>query len=454
MATMESNDKKLQFDLLLEENRPQEIQDFLNSVNPADIAEIFEDHTAEETSKLIELASDERQVDLVEHLDLNDQVELITGLDPQKSASLIERMASDDRVDLILSLPEILRNEILSHISDDERHDIRKLMSFAEGTAGAVMTTDFASVSSDATVQEAIDHLRLISRDAETIFYVYVVDSRNVLQGIISLRYLIFSNPTQLVRDMMYGVDLCTVHHSMDREEMAELFSKYDLLAIPVVDTEKRMLGIVTVDDVLDILEEEATEDFYNLGAAGQPTDEDYLSASILTMAKRRLTWLISLVVVGFISGYIMEQFTGLLNAAVALTFFIPLLCGSGGNAGSQATTVIIRSLATGEIDHSDLWKVVFKEFRIGLIVGSLLGMMAAVRAVLLNHDPRLAITVALAMVTTVVIAKSLGAILPLVIDRIGMDPAIMSAPLIATILDVTTLIIYFKLATAIMITG
>lgn len=442
---------KEQFEKLLRDKDNESIKEFIEAGDPADMAELLEEHPPETASGIIALVDADCKVDLVEQLDLADQVDLIKTLTPRDAAKIIERMASDDRADLVGSLPENLREKIMAMIPQEERDDITRLMSFEEGTAGSIMTTDYAAVEPDITVQEAIDILRLVAPDAETIYYVYVTDATGTLMGLVSLRYLIFSPPKKKIRDVMYSNTVHSVKPTDNYEEVADAISKYDLLAIPVVDDIGRLLGIVTVDDIIDVLEDETTEDFYNLGAAGQPIKADYLSASVLTMARNRITWLVCLVLVGFVSGFIMEKYTAMLNSMVVLTFFIPLLCASGGNAGSQTTTIIIRSLATGEIDGSKIMQVLFKEFQVGLIVGVILGIFAALRALLMNHDLYLGITVALAMVATIVIAKSIGAILPLLIDKVGLDPAIMSAPLISTILDVTTLLVYFNLAGMIM---
>lgn len=462
-----------EFEELIQNKDMAKIKEFIYSENAADLAEILDESSPETISKLIALTDQERQADLIEAFDLTDQVDIILRTEPERGARIIEKMAHDDRADLVSSLPENIQHKLLELVEPIERADINRLMSFPEDSAGSMMTTDYASLSADMTVEQAIEKLRSIASDAETIFYVYVLDKRGCLVGIVSLRYLIFSEPNKKIGEIMYSDNIATVRPDTDREEVADIISKYDLLAMPVtlpyceviktnnqsntaenIDTSDYMLGIVTVDDVIDVLEEEATEDFYRMGAAGQPAEEDYLSVSIFTMARQRITWLIFLVFVGFVSGYIMEQYTGMLSQLVSLTFFIPLLCASGGNAGSQATTVVIRSLSTGEIDVDDIKKVLFKELGIALIVGTVLGICAAFRAILMNNDYRLGLTVALAMLVTILIAKTIGATLPIFLHKLGMDPAIMSAPLISTILDVTTLLVYFSLAGMIMLPG
>jgi magnesium transporter len=466
---------KKEFEELIQSKDLPRIKEFIYSENPADLAELLDESSPETISRLIALTDQERQADLIEAFDLSDQVDIILRTEPERGARIIEKMAHDDRADLVSSLPEKAQTRLLELVEPNERADINRLMSFPEDSAGSIMTTDYATISADMTVEQAIEKLRSIASDAETIFYVYVLDKRGCLLGIVSLRYLIFSEPKKKIREIMYSDNIATVRPDTDREEVADIISKYDLLAMPVTipysevvkagaasensdshdeDTSGFMLGIVTVDDVLDVIEEEATEDFYRMGAAGSPSEEDYLSVPILTMARQRITWLIFLVFVGFVSGYIMEQFSGMLSSLVSLTFFIPLLCASGGNAGSQATTVVIRSLSTGEIDVDDIKKVLFKELGIAFLVGSALGICAAFRAILMNNDYRLGLTVALAMLTTILIAKAIGATLPIFLHKIGMDPAIMSAPLISTILDVTTLLVYFYLAGLIMMPG
>ena len=415
---------------------------------PAVVAEALSEFDPEEIRQVLSLVELPQRADIFSYFELELQAELVPIIQREEVAHLLEEMPHDRRVDLVQALEEELRDDILPLVARAERADIRRLASYPEDTAGALMTTDYAALPPEVTVREALEQLRLQAPDRETIYSIYVIDEQRTLTGFVSLEDLILARPDRLVREVMHA-DVISVRADQDREEVADVIGHYDLLAAPVVNGEGVLVGIITVDDIVEVLEEEATEDIYTYGAAGEHLD--YLSASPLALARQRFTWLMVLVVAAFLSGFVLEHFSEVLTTVVPLAFFIPLLCGSGGNAGTQTTTVIIRGLATGELSLGDAFRVTRKETVVGLLVGLAMGVLAGGRAWFVNGDLRLCLTVGLAMVAAVVAAKSIGGLLPMALKRLGFDPALMSAPLITTILDSLTLTIYFTLAAHIL---
>jgi len=418
------------------------VADLLSGLDPEEILQVL---------RACELPT---QAEVFSQFELELQAQLVPLIDREETAHLLEEMPHDLRVDLVQALDEEVRENILPLVARAERTDIRRLSSYPEDTAGALMTTDYAALPPDLTVSEALERLRHQAPDRETIYSVYVIDEQRRLIGFVSLKDLILARPSRLVREVMY-TDVISVRADQDREEVADIIGHYDLLAVPVVNGEGVLVGIVTVDDIVEVLEEEATEDMYHYGAAGEHLD--YLSASPLSIARQRLPWLIILVLAAFLSGFVLEQFSPVWTALAPLMIFIPLLMDSGGNAGTQSTTVIVRALATGEVALADHFRVLRKEAIVGLLMGVVMGVLAAGRAWFVKTDGHfgnlhLCVTVGLAMVCAVVLAKTLGGLLPIALKRLGFDPALMSAPLITTILDSLTLTIYFTLAAVIML--
>jgi len=435
---------------LLEKQDFDAIRAFCENTHPASVAEFLSALEPAEIWQILRRLDLDLRAEVFSHLDLEQQADLAPGARPKAMAQLIEEMAPDDRADLIQEIDEEVRDAILPLVAQAERRDIIKLASYPENTAGAEMTTDFVALPEGLAVREALERLRHEAEDEETIYDIYVVDEQRRLRGYISLSRLVMSPSDGTLGGIMER-DLIYARVDEDREDVAQKINKYDLLSIPVIDGAEAIVGIVTVDDVIDIIEAEVDEDIYHLGAAGAPTD--YLKTSSLNMARRRVTWLLVLVLVGFVSGLVMQQYHDVLAAFQVLAFFLPLLMGAGGNAGSQATMVVVRGLATGELTTADWSRVVRKELAVAMLVGVSLAVLAALRAVIMHHDHGpamtldLAATVALAMFGCVVLANLLGSVTPLLLKRLGVDPALMSTPLIATIMDVATIVIYFQAA-------
>ncbi|MEO0226087.1 MAG: magnesium transporter, partial [candidate division WOR-3 bacterium] len=373
-----------------------------------------------------------------------EMIKLLRLMDPVRKIAVLNEMSPDDRADLFERLPAIEVKKIITLLRSDESQQAKELMAYKGNTAGGLMTVDFIKVYSGHRVNKVLNEIRKAARDLEFVHYVYVVDRFGRLKGSISLKDLIATDPRKRIKDVM-NTSLVTVPLEMDQEEVAKLFSKYDRPSLPVVDRLGRIKGIITADDVLDVVQEEHTEDMQRFGASGRI--EEYLHTHPFTVARKRFFWLMILALSGFISGFVMERFTFLIQSMSTLLFFIPTLMDSGGNAGTQAATVVIRGLAIGEIKISDIWYVVWKELLTGLLLGIALGVIISIRAHLIQRDPVLGLIVGLAMASVIIIATVLGGLLPFIFQKLGLDPALMSGPLITTILDSTTLLIYFGIA-------
>ncbi len=425
-------------------DKDEGIKTLFLDLHPRDIFTLCEDLKPQQNAQIIIALGSPLGIEFFQHFKTKPQREIFKRFSKEWMAKVLENMAPDERADFIKALPKEKTEQILPLIAQAERNDIKKLLQYKEGTAGSILTTEYAFLSQDITVSEALNQLRKQAFDRETIYYVYVIDTERKLLGFISLKDILIANGNELIKDTM-NTNIISANIDDDKEQVAKKLSDYDLLAIPIVDTDNKLIGIVTVDDVVDVIQQEHTEDIYKYGAAGDYVD--YMGSHPRMIAKQRIVWLLVLVAMGFISGIVMEKHAYQLQAVIALAFFIPLLSGSGGNAGTQSSTVIIRGLATGEIHMKDIFKIFLKELSIGGMVGLAMGILAALRALVLNKDTLLAITVGLAMISTVIVATTLGAVLPLLFKKLKWDPALMSGPFIASIVDIVSLLVYFKIA-------
>ncbi|HWI63164.1 MAG TPA: magnesium transporter [Symbiobacteriaceae bacterium] len=437
-------------------NDPETLKAFLNEQHEADVAEWLEELTDEEREMIFGLMEAERAAEVLGELELETQADLITELDPEKAGDILDEMPTDEAADLLAELTPEEQGEILSEMEAEEAADVRELMEHESDTAGGIMTTDFITVFQEMTAQEAIEHLRDVGPDAETIYYVYVVDDRERLMGVLSLRDLIVAPPYRSVREIM-RTKVLSVRVDEDQEEVAKIVSKYDLMAIPVVDQQDRLVGVITVDDVLDVMEEEATEDALRMSAV-TPDEEDPgatdFGANIWKLVKPRLPWLIALLFLEVVSGKVVEHFQANIPAAtlVLLTIFITTMAGEAGNAATQALAVVVRSLATGEIETKDIFRVVWRELRVGVTAGIICGIVLAGIAFFMKGSLALALVVGLAIAINIPVAKIMGAFFPILITRLGIDPAVASGPFITTVTDVTSMLTYFGIATLILI--
>ncbi len=434
---------------LLWQNKKEQLKKIFYDYEPIEIVEILKEFSLKDKVFLFSVLDIDLAADIFEKTDKDDQLTLLGAFDKTRKAEILDEVAPDERVDFFEQLPEEMVLRFLSIMEEEEAQDVRELMRYDKNTAGGRMTTDFAQIEKGINVEQTLKSLRKTAKDLEMIYYIYIVDRTDKLLGVVSLKDLILAQPEREIDKIMH-TKLIAIPINMDQEQVAKRIARYDFLALPVVDKEGKIKGIITVDDLIDVIREEDTEDMYKFGAAGKHID-NYMSITPLTLAKHRITWLLILVVTGFISGTIMEEFSFALKNVVSLAFFIPLLMGSGGNAGTQAASVVVRGLAIGEVKLGDIWRVVKKEFLIGIMVGTALGILALLRALILQKSSLLGITVGLSMIATVTVATCLGAILPIICEKSGLDPAVVSGPLITTVVDISSLLIYFGIATQLM---
>ncbi len=426
------------------EKEYDKIREVLAYFEPADIAEAWRYLSYEEALAIFTLLDAKFATDVFEHLKTREMIKLLKGLEPSRKVAILNEMLPDDRADLFERIPAEEVKKIINLLRSDESQQARELMGYKSNTAGGIMTVDFITVFLTHRIKKVLSEIRKAARDLDFLHYIYVVDRFGRLKGFVSLKDLIAAEPRKRIKEVM-STTLVTVPLELDQEEVAKIFAKYDRPSLPVTDKLGRIKGIITVDDVLDVVEEEHTEDMQKFGASG--TIEEYLTTSPIVIARKRFLWLMILGLAGFISGFVLEKFTFLIQTMSTLIFFIPTLMNSGGNAGTQAATVVIRGLAVGEVKIGDIWKVVRKELFVGIMLGITLGIIISFRAHLVQKDPILGLIVALAMVSVIILATILGGLLPIIFQRLGLDPALMSGPLITTILDSTTLLIYFGFA-------
>jgi len=423
------------------------IRDAFGDMHPYDIFSLCEDLEHAEIAACIQALGVTLGTRVFQQFDNERKKEIFDCFNKEWMAQILDEMATDDRADFVKYLPEERLEIILPLVARAERHDIKKLINYREGTAGSILTTEYASLAPETIVKESIDKLRHQAFDSETIYYVYVVDGERKLLGSVTLREIILAPANKTIEEIM-NRNIISASVTDEKGHVAKLLADYDLLAIPIVEEGERLVGIVTVDDVVDVVQEEATEDMYKYGAAGDYLD--YMKASIFQMAKQRVMWLMILVCVGFITGMVIQKNSSKIQAIVALSFFMPLILGAGGNAGTQSSTVVIRGLATGRIDIKDLVQVFKKEMLVGILMGLMVASVGSLGAMSLGHNANIGLTVGSAMVCSVMLATTLGALLPIIFKKLKLDPALMSGPFITSIVDVVSLLIYFKIATII----
>ena len=424
---------------------PTEVAEATDGMHAADLAEIAEDLQPADRAVLLNHLPVERVAELVGYLELSLVEETLGALEPGRAALVLRDMSPDERADAVARLERETAEAFLARLSRSDREETRRLLAYPENSAGGLMTPDFVSLSPDATSAEALDRVRRGASEAETIYSLYAVDEHGRLVGVLSLRELLAAPVGAPVREVMRD-DFVSARVETDQEEVANLISKYDLLAIPVVDVSNRLLGIVTVDDVLDVMVEESTEDIQKIGAVA-PLETGYFQTSFWRVARNRTGWLAVLFVGSMFTTSILEFFESTLANAVYLVFFLPLIMATGGNSGSQSTTLIIRGLSLGDVEERDAGRVFLREMASGLIMGGLLASVGLVRA-LMSHQPWPVCLLIAGAITGVVTAGSvIGGLLPFAIRRFGLDPAVASAPMVSSILDVVTLVLYFGAA-------
>jgi magnesium transporter len=419
----------------------------VESLRPRDQADLFTELGDDDQVALLPELNPADSADILEELDDEEAAELVAALPTETIIRIVDEMEPDEAADLLGDIHPEQAQAVLAGLEDPD--EVRPLLLHPDDSAGGLMTSEFLALRDRMTAREAIEAIRAWSPDAETIYYLFVVDGRGRLCGVVSLRHLVIAAPETPIKEIM-DHEVISVPTGIDQEECARLMTRYDLLALPVVDADATLLGVITVDDVIDVLEEEATEDIQRLGGA-QPLDRSYLDASIFTVTRKRIGWLVLLFLAGTFSMLVMRAFEDELAVMVSLAAFIPLLIGTGGNAGQQTTATVIRALATGDIDTGDALRVWWHEVRIGLALGLGMGGVAFLRAITWDSDPALAMTIAASVLGIILWANGIGALLPLLAARLRIDPAIVSGPVMTTILDATGLLIYFSLAQMIL---
>jgi magnesium transporter len=412
--------------------------------HPSDLADLVEELTDQQKKELFELLSDEAAALIIQEMEDFDQVSLLRLLTKHRASAILKEMAIDDAADLLGELSPEEARDLLALI-EEEAEEIRGLLKYPEDTAGGLMTTDFIALPEYIPVEEAIQRLREIAPEAEIIYYVYVVDAETRLSGVLSLRDLIAAEDGTLLKEIMIR-NVISVPSDMDQEEVARVVSRYDLFAIPVIDEEQRLLGIITVDDILDVMEEEATEDIYRLAGTGE-VEGDLFDASIFSLARKRLPWLVICLLGGILSGSVIGSFENTLRSVVTFAIFIPVIMDMGGNVATQSSTLFVRGLATEEIRNKDIWRYFLREVKVGLSMGIINGVLIAIAASVWKGIPLLGLAVGVSMFTTITIAALIGTLVPIFFNHYGFDPALSSGPIVTTIKDVTGLLIYFWIA-------
>ena len=438
---------------LLENKDFPQLGNLLKDMNPADVAELFEDLPREKMALVFRLLPKELAADAFAYMNPDEQTVLVEAFSDKELHDVVNELYVDDAADMIEEMPANLVKRILRHTDAETRVLINQILNYPKDSAGSIMTMEYVDLKRGMTVEEAFDRIRAIGVEKETVYTCYVTDSRRKLKGIVTVKDLLLAPKNELIRNIM-ETNIIYVSTHTDKEEVASLFGKYDFLAVPVVDNEERLVGIVTVDDAIDVIQDEATEDI-EMMAAITPTDKPYMKTGVFATWKKRIPWLLLLMISATFTGSIITSFEDALSASIVLTGFIPMLMDTGGNAGSQASVSIIRGLSLGEIEYKDIGRILWKEARVAFLCGVSLAVANFVKLLLIDRVTiPVAIVVCSTLVVTVLAAKLVGCSLPVLAKRIGFDPAVMASPFITTIVDALSLLIYFRIACAVLNIG
>ncbi len=440
--------------VLLDEKKYNTLRDILVTMKPYDIAAVFEELQDEKLAILFRILPKELAAETFVEMDEETQEFLIHGFSDNELKEVVDELFIDDAVDIIEEMPANVVKRILRQADKDMRKQINELLKYPDDSAGSIMTTEFITLRRDMTAEMAIKRIRRTGVDKETIYTCYVLNDKGQLIGITTVKDLLLAEDDAPVADMMEE-NVIAVHTLDDQEQVAQMFSKYNFLALPVVDNEQRLVGIVTIDDAIDVIQEEATEDIEKM-AAVLPSDKPYMKTSVLGIYRKRVPWLLILMLSATFTSMIISSFDSVLERVIVLSSFIPMITGSGGNAGSQASVSVIRALSLGEIEFKSIFKVIWKEFRVAILCGLTLAAANFIKLLLLDlrgHDNAfvIALVVSLTLVGTIIMAKIVGSSLPLLARKVGFDPAVMANPLISTVCDSLSLLIYFGVASALM---
>lgn len=442
---MEQNDVS-ELQNYLDGHRFRELRSRLMKMNEADIAEFLEELDHNQKVLIFRMLPKELATDVFAFLEADDQEDIINGITDAEIQNIIEDLFVDDAVDMLEELPATVVKRVMRMATPETRTLINQFLQYPENSAGSIMTAEYIGLKKYMNVEQSFSYIRAHGVDKETIYTCFVMDGERHLEGVVTIRDLLMNPYETKIQDIM-DINFIKAVTTDDQEEVMDLFNKYDLICLPVVDHENRLVGIVTVDDVVDVMEEEATEDFEKM-AAMLPSDKPYLKTGIFELAKNRIVWLTVLMVSSMITGGILTYYEETFAVLPLLVSFVPMLTGTGGNAGSQSSTMIIRCMAIGEVEPSDILKVIWKEVRVALVVGFLLAALNFLRLMIMYPGQiMICLTVVISLYITVIMAKSIGCTLPIIAKLLKLDPAIMAAPLISTIVDACSLIVYFRIA-------
>ena len=423
------------------------LRQVLSEMNEVDVAAFIEELDPEKTVVVFRMLPKELASDVFACLELDKQQHIVSSITDKELTNIIEDLSVDDAVDMVEELPANIVKRVLQNATPETRSQINEFLKYPENSAGSIMTAEYIGLRKTMTVEDAFAYIRQNGVDKETIYTCYVMDNKRTLEGVITVKDLLMNPYETLIEDIM-DTRIIKARTTDDREDVVDLFNKYDLTTLPVVDTEDRLVGIITVDDAVDVMEEEATEDFEKM-AAMMPSEKPYLKTGVFEMAKHRILWLMILMISATVTGGILAKYEEAFALLPILVTFVPQLMDTGGNAGSQASTMIIRGMAVGDIDLGDVAKVLWKEIRVGFVCGLTLAAINLVRILIFNPGQfKVALVVVFSMFVTVIIAKCIGCLLPMTAQRLGIDPAIMASPLITTLVDAVSLTVYFELAT------
>ena len=432
---------------LIEYKKIKKLREFLDTINEADFPNIFKELDEEKIIMVYRLLPKEKAAEVFVELDSDDEERLINCLTDKEIKNVMNEINMDDAADLIEEMPSNVVKRILANTKLEDRKIINELLKYPEDTAGTIMTTEFMDLKENMTVDEAFQRIKKKALKSETVYNCYVLSVDRKLLGIVDIKSLLVADRDQKVKDIM-ETNLIKAETLDDREEVVKLFDKYDVVAVPVVDKENRLVGIITIDDAIDVMQEEASEDFEKM-AAMAPTEDSYFKTSVFSHAKNRIVWLLVLMISAMITGAIIEHFEASIASLPILVSFIPMLMGTGGNCGAQSSTLIIRGLATDEISTKDWIRAVWKELRVALLVGIVLAIVNTIRITLQYGELKIALVVSATMICTIIVSKILGCLLPIIAKKLKMDPAIMAAPLLTTVVDATTVLIFFSIVSS-----
>ncbi len=432
---------------LIEAKKLKELKIYLETINSADFPSIFEeidDH--EKTIMIYRLLAKEKAAEVFVELDHDVQEELINRLTDAEIKNVMNEIYMDDATDLVEEMPSNVVKRILANTKPANRKIINELLKYPEDTAGTLMTTEFIDLKENMTVKDAFDFIKNKGMKKETVYNCYVLTVDRKLLGVIDIKDLLIADRDELVKDIM-DENVLKADTLVDQEEIIKMFDKYDCVALPIVDQEERLVGIITIDDAIDVLQEETMEDFEKMAAIA-PSDDTYLKTSAFKHAKNRIVWLLVLMISSMITGAIIENFEAAISSLPILVAFIPMIMGTGGNSGSQSSTLTIRGLAVDEISTKDVFKVMLKELIVAIIVGIALAVVNSIRIMIQYNDVKIAFTVSLTLIFTVILAKQLGGILPILAKKLKLDPALMASPLLTTVVDTVSVLLFFSIST------